>query len=104
MPLIVEAQETGLRVRLEGEFTIFQASEYKQPLLDCVHKAPELEVDLAWVEEIDTAGVQLMLLLKREAVRLGHEVVFSHHSHAVLDVINLLHLTGPLGDPVLITR
>ncbi|GAB6042414.1 STAS domain-containing protein [Endothiovibrio diazotrophicus] len=58
-------------LRPEGELTIFAAAELKQPLLDALNGAPGLTLDLSAVEELDTAGLQLLLLLAREARAAG---------------------------------
>ncbi len=50
-------------LRLDGELTIFRAAELK-PLL--LQGAGALALDLSQVVEIDTAGLQLLLLAQRE--------------------------------------
>lgn len=89
---------------LGGEFTIFTAAEIKTRLLDAIRQgsAAEIEVDLADVTEIDTAGLQLMILAKREAAVAGRTIRFANHSAAVLDLIDLTGLAGFFGDPLLI--
>jgi anti-sigma B factor antagonist len=90
---------------IAGEFTIFTALTLKEQLLATIANTPEggdLDIDLADVTEIDTAGLQLMLLAKREANLTGRNVRFLRHSDAVLDLIDLCDLAGQFGDPVLI--
>lgn len=60
------------------------------------------DVDLSGVTEIDSAGLQLMLMAKREAAILGKEVRFVRHSDPVLELIDLCALAGQFGDPLLI--
>jgi len=89
---------------IKGEFTIFTAASIKANLLDLIHRdaAPDIEIDLSDVTEIDSAGLQLMVMAKREAVCLDKNVRFSNHSSPVLDLIELYDLTGFFGDPILI--
>ena len=90
---------------IAGEFTIFTALPLKAQLLEHLAAAPaggEVDVDLSDVTEIDTAGLQLMLLAKREAADAGKQLRFLRHSDAVLDLIDLCDLAGHFGDPVLI--
>ena len=56
---------------VEGEMTIYRAAELQPVLLDAVrtHDAPAL--DLSEVTEFDCAGMQLLLVARREARRLG---------------------------------
>ena len=55
------------RVALDGELTIMTAAESKERLLTALPGSGGLRVDLAGVEEIDTAGLQVLLLTRREA-------------------------------------
>ena len=57
------------RLAVEGELTIITATEDKERLLGALQNSSGLRVDLAAVEEIDTAGLQVLLLARREADR-----------------------------------
>lgn len=91
------SNETG--AALSGELTIYTASEIKQRCAELLAKRSDLEINLAGVTEIDTAGLQLMLLLKRKP---GSDVRFVDHSSPVMRLLDLANLGGALGDPVLI--
>lgn len=103
--MIASVETVGGRsvVKLAGEMTIFQAAELKPEILMGLQQSErnDVEFDLAQVTEIDSTGVQLMLMLKREAQRLEKSLTFTHHSLPVLAVIDLLNLGGTLGDPLL---
>lgn len=92
---------------IEGDLTIYRAAELKEALLAAINrvhanaKVQTLEVDLAGVTEIDTAGVQLLMLAKRSALQLQRQVRLVAHSPAVLEVFELLDLAGWFGDPLL---
>lgn len=95
--------ENGVhRVRVEGEMTIYQALELKQELMQYLHDCIEMEVSLAGVSEMDTAGIQLLVLAKREAARLGRPIRLVEHSPATLEVMDLLNMAAYFGDPVVI--
>ena len=87
-------------LRLEGEMTIFTATDIKERLLAPLPHCRQVDVDLSRVSEMDSAGLQLMLLAKREATAQGKDIRFVAHSPAVLDVLELCQLTGYFGDPV----
>ena len=53
------------RAIVEGSMTIYEAAADKPVLLDAVAKAEETEIDLSSVREMDTAGLQLLILAKR---------------------------------------
>lgn len=85
---------------LEGELTIYTAMDTKQRLMKPLASCQQLEVDLSQVSEMDSAGVQLMLLAKREANAQGKDLRFVGHSTIVADVLELYQLTGYFGDPI----
>lgn len=101
--MISQQVDNGIyRVRVEGEMTIYQALELKQGLMQCLHDCTEMEISLADVSEMDTAGFQLLVLAKREAARLGRPLRLVEHSQASLEVLDLLNMAAYFGDPVVI--
>lgn len=87
---------------LEGPLTIYVAQELKSRLLGAVQDSDELRLDLTQVTELDTAGLQMLYLAKREATRLGHALHIVGHSAAVREVFDLANLNAYFGDPTLI--
>lgn len=87
---------------LSGELTIYHAAEARTRLGEELAADPALEVDLSGIEELDTAGAQVLLWLKREARARGGAVPFTRHSPAVLEVLDQLNLAGAFGDTLLI--
>jgi anti-anti-sigma regulatory factor len=87
---------------IRDNLTIYNASEQKKLLLAAVAVAETLELDLSPVSEIDTAGVQLLILLKREAQLCGHGLRIVAHSPAVSEALEFFNLTTFFGDPLVI--
>ena len=85
-------------LRIEGELTIFRAMELKPELL--ADPLPE-EINLAGVSEIDTAGVQLLMLAKRTAQAQHRTLHLVAHSPAVIEVFELLNVAAYFGDPLI---
>lgn len=83
--------------------TIYEAAQNKRALLAALGRAAELEIDLSNVTEMDTAGIQLLILAKREATAANKVLRLSAHSPASLDAIDLYDLGGYFGDPVVIS-
>jgi len=92
------------RFRLDGDITIYDATILKTELLTALNDGQILEFDLSGVEELDTAGLQLLLMLKAEAQAEGRQVRFVQHSSAVREVLDLCDLAALFGDPIVIGR
>ncbi|MBK5351348.1 STAS domain-containing protein [Pseudomonas sp. TH41] len=90
------AENHGLS--LVGELNIYSAATVRTELLQALESRQQLEVDLEGVEDFDTAGVQVLLVLKAEAARQNKPINFVRHSVAVWEVLELLNLVGDLGD------
>ena len=85
---------------IEGELTIYEAAEFKEPMLATLVEHQEVDFDLAGVQEIDSAGLQLLILAKREAKGSGKSLKLSNHSQPVLDIFDLCDLFHFFGDQV----
>ena len=84
------------------DLTIYHALQLKPTLLDALASSPELELNLSQVSEMDTAGLQLLILLKKEAQRAGKCVRIVAHSQAVSSVIDFCNMAAEFGDPLVI--
>lgn len=87
-----------------AEMTVYRAQELKDQLLAALDASPALELNLACVDEMDLAGLQLLILAKREATRQGKSLTLTHHSPVVMQIIDFCNLAGLFGDPLLITE
>jgi len=85
------------RIAIEGDLTIYTVREWRDCLARVLDSHTLLEVDLAGVEECDTAGVQLLAMLKLEADAQDREVVFRNLGPSVLDLVMMFRLHGLLG-------
>lgn len=92
------------RASLAGELCVFHAAELKPRLLAIATTTGEQEIDLAQVSEVDTAGVQLLLLAQREAARAGIRLSYVNHSEPVLEALALLNLAPDFGEPAPVNR
>jgi anti-sigma B factor antagonist len=90
------------RLSLEGNLTIYDAPAVKERLLNALADCQVLELDLSQVGEIDTAGFQLLILSKHEAILQGKTLNLVAHSAAVREVLDFLNMVGFFGDPLLI--
>jgi len=88
---------------ISKDLTIYHAIEQKQFLLDALADTDELELNLSQVAEMDTAGLQLLILLKKEAQRAGKRVRIVAHSQAVSSLIDFCNMAAEFGDPLVIS-
>jgi anti-anti-sigma factor len=79
-------------VTLDGELTIITAAEHKERLLHELQGGTGLRVDLSDVSEIDTAGLQVLLLARREAERRHVAIELSGAGPLVAEVLTLADL------------
>ncbi len=94
-----DAERTPTLV-LNEDLTIYNAVTHKATLMDSLNNAAGLDLDLSRVGEIDSAGLQVLILAKHEANRQGKPLHLTAHSAAVLEVIDFLNLGAFFGDPL----
>lgn len=94
---------TPKRLTISQELTIYHAMDLKEQFIEALAEADALELDLSQVAEIDTSGLQLLLLTKREAGRQGKQLTIVAHSPAVRQTLDFCNLASFFGDPVIIT-
>ncbi|MRW90919.1 STAS domain-containing protein [Duganella sp. FT80W] len=90
------------RISLDGELTIYRAADVKVIVLEALRKTRVLEIDLSGVIELDTAGLQVLMLAKQTAAADQRELRLLQHSPAVLEIFEMLDLVAFFGDAVLI--
>lgn len=86
-----------------GELTIYEAEGLRDELLTALDGHSALELDLSSVSEIDTAGLQVLMALKKTGRGRGVPVTLSHHSESVTRAIHLFDLAQYFGDPMVLT-
>ena len=104
MAITFETSAGRCRAQVRGNMTIYEAAADKPVLLEALAKAGNLEIDLSAVAEMDTAGLQLLVLVKRESLKAGKRLSLSGHSESTLDVLDRFNLASYFGDPVVIAR
>lgn len=87
-----------VRISVAGSMTIYEAAAQKVELLAALDSAPALELDLGAVDEADTAGLQLLLLLRREAAAGGKPVRVVSVSPALAEVLDRYGLDSAFAD------
>lgn len=102
MNILSRFENDDCHLNLEGELTIYHAAEIKPEVIEALDRCGQMHIHLGSVSEIDTAGLQVLILAKQEALRAGKTLHLTDHSTAVMELIDLFGLSSYFGDPVLI--
>jgi anti-anti-sigma factor len=99
-----EEQQHHCQAHVEDDMTIYTAAQLKNDFSRVINDERDMEICLSNVGEIDSAGVQLLMLAKRERSRNNLPLRLSGHSAAVLDLFELYRLAPYFGDPIILGR
>ena len=91
------------RLAIIDDLTIYNAMAQKEQLISALQTSDALELDLSHVGEMDTAGLQLLLLAKREAGLQNKDLSIIAHSPVVRQTLDFCNLAAFFGDPVVIS-
>jgi anti-sigma B factor antagonist len=89
---------------LIGDLTISRATELKSTILASLERTGSdhtIRLDLAQVTDLDSSGVQLLLLVRHLAAARNCTLELSACSPVVRQVLGLMHLTTLIGSPSL---
>ncbi len=88
-------------IKISGDCTIFHVAEAKSTLLHNIAKLDrKVTLDLDDVTELDTAGVQLLLMLNKRVLAAGGKLRISALSAAAKQVFDALNLDSAFaGEP-----
>lgn len=86
-PLHIEGQEATLT--LQGDLTIFTVDALKDDVFLALN-CPRIRVSLDAVTDIDSCGLQLLLMLARQAQDIGRDFALSK-SHPEADALLALY-------------
>ena len=81
-----------MKVAIDDELTIVTAASHRETLLAALRDASGVRVELSGISDLDTAGLQVLLLLRDEGARLHVPVEFGEPSAAVAEVLALTRL------------
>ena len=97
---MAKAKQGRKNLVLSEDMTIYNAAAQKQQLLKALADCQELDLDLLKVGEMDTAGFQVLLLTKREAIKAKKTMRLTAHSNAVTEFLDLFNMASYFGDPI----
>ena len=97
MQIDMQQQGRHTHLRISGELTIYDAVALHRALLESLGSCDCLELDLSAVTDLDAAGLQQLLLLRREARATGKDLQILAHGDATRDVLALCGLDADFG-------
>ena len=85
--------ETPLRrFAFDDELTIVTAAEHRERLLATLGDGNGVRMDLSGISDLDTAGLQVLIMARNEGARLALPVEFGEPGPAVAEVLALTRL------------
>jgi anti-anti-sigma factor len=99
MTIELQRGVTGLALQLSGSLTIYEARDMQAVLLEAFRQGTAMAADLSEVQEIDAAGLQLLVALARNCRNAGLSLQFDHPSPAVTEALRWSGLADELGLP-----
>jgi anti-anti-sigma factor len=88
-----EADAKPAQLALSGELTIYCANELRDLLSQALSLNRDVCVDLGDVSDIDTAGLQLLLVARRELEAKGHRLGLQGYGGPLTNLLKLYRLT-----------
>jgi anti-anti-sigma factor len=81
-------------IKIDGDLTIFQISEYHQQLADKCQSVTLATVELSDNTELDTAGIQLLISLQQQFQSTGGDLTVRTTGEPATKVIDLFNLSS----------
>jgi anti-sigma B factor antagonist len=95
MNIKTDIGDNTLDIALEGELTIYHANDMRNSCMGVIARASmgmDMRLNMENVTEIDAAGVQLLVLLKRELQGLGVFIKVTKWSQPVEEIFDFVGL------------
>lgn len=94
MGLELQKQGSSAIVWVRDEITIYTIAQQTEQLLLWAKELHQLTLDLSGASEIDSAGIQLLLLLNREMTQKQGLLRLQNPSTEIRNLFSLLHLSS----------
>ena len=95
MDILLES--TGMKIK--GNCVIHELLPLQRTLLEIINsERSSVEIDLSGVEAIDTAGVQLLAVCRKNTLEIGKTFQITSTSESVSDALKITGLESMLED------
>jgi anti-anti-sigma factor len=92
------------KVSIGGNFTIYLLEKWKKFILENIQSIDTLILDLKHLKEIDSAGIQALLITKNYFRRLKKNFILIHHPACIISHLDLFWLVGFMEDKISISK
>ncbi len=92
---VIESDSSKLS--LDATLNIQNVTQLQEKLLSALHANEQLEIDASAVSSVDTASMQLLVILKQEAIKNNKELVFDFPSDKFIEAAELLGIAEMLA-------
>lgn len=86
----ITKEEDSFKIILDAVLNIQKVSQLQDQLITAITDNDSLEIDASAVTAIDTASLQLLVILKQKSIKLNREVVFDFPSDRFIEAAELL--------------
>ncbi|WP_428240287.1 STAS domain-containing protein [Gynuella sp.] len=90
-------KEDHCQAAISGEMTIYTILELKEKIAAMLADAHNITLDLSAVNEIDSAGIQLLLVLHNNRLKHQYSLTLTHPHDCVTDAFATLGLQSYLS-------
>lgn len=97
MPVSLRTETQGCTLSFIGELNIYQAAELLPEVKASLPKDRPILLDLSQVDEIDAAGLQILVAIRMHALSHGISCQVSACSDAVMALLELADMAGLFG-------
>lgn len=99
MNIMVNRAGSGFRLRVSGSLDISCVQDAKEKFGQVLEMGQDLSVDLSALEQVDTAGVQLLAMVHRQATGNESACRFEHAPPEVARTLEFYRLPGLVASP-----
>jgi anti-anti-sigma factor len=98
MTIEISSSESSERVQIvfPDDFSIYAISDIKQALLGTMKTPLNIDADLSRVEDFDSSGIQMLLVLKKHTMEHQKEFNITSVSSSVNKLLDVYGLTKQL--------
>ncbi len=96
-PVVNDVSLDSSKISLDASLNIQNVVHMQEQLINALHGNEQIEIDASAVNSVDTASMQLLVVLKQEAIKNNKEVIFDFPSDRFVEAAQLLGIAEMLA-------